>query len=124
VRVSGDKGALNSGDATPISRHCLPEWASRPSADFSGISITERPLEERRRWEWEINIEPDLLVASAIFEDGQAIEAQRRTRIAILLAEYSGRLFRADKTVISAELSMLFDRLGGSADRWCLRLEN
>jgi len=48
----------------------------------------------------------------------------RRTRIAILLVEYSGRLFRARKTVISAELSTLFDRLGSTADSWSSRLEN
>jgi len=39
-------------------------------------------------------------------------KADRRTRIAILPVEYSGRSFRADKTVISAELSIFFDRLG------------
>jgi hypothetical protein len=41
----------------------------------------------------------------------------RRTRIAIALPEHSGRLFSAHKALTSAELSMLFDRLGSGADR-------
>jgi hypothetical protein len=45
-----------------------------PSADFSGIPITERPIEERCRAVWVINIEPGLVVACVIFEDGRAIK--------------------------------------------------
>jgi hypothetical protein len=42
-----------------------------PSADFSGIPITERPIEERCRAVWVIKIEPGLVVACVIFEDGR-----------------------------------------------------
>jgi hypothetical protein len=35
----------------------------------------------------------------------------------------SGRLFRAGKAVISAELANIFDRLGSTADSWWSRLE-
>ena len=41
----------------------------------------------------------------------------------LLLVDYSGRLFRAGKAVISAELANIFDRLGTSADSWWSRLE-
>ena len=49
--------------------------------------------------------------------------ANRRTRIAFLRAEYSDRSFRAGKTVISAEQSVLFGQLSSTADNWRLRLE-
>jgi hypothetical protein len=46
----------------------------RPSADFRGIPITERPIEERGRAVWVINIEPGLVVACVILEDGRTIK--------------------------------------------------
>ena len=41
----------------------------------------------------------------------------------LLLVDYSGRLFRMGKAVISDELANIFDRLGTSADSWWSRLE-
>ena len=41
----------------------------------------------------------------------------------LLLVDYTGRLFRAGKAVISAELANIFDRLGTTADSWWSRLE-
>jgi hypothetical protein len=39
------------------------------------------------------------------------------------LVDYTGRLFRTGKAVISAELANIFDRLGTTADSWWSRLE-
>ena len=39
------------------------------------------------------------------------------------MVDYTGRLFRAGKAVISAELANIFDRLGTTADSWWSRLE-
>ena len=59
----------------PIFRRCLPEWPwLRQSAVFSGIQITERPLEERCRAVWVVNIETGRLVAFVKIEDGRAIK--------------------------------------------------
>ncbi len=41
----------------------------------------------------------------------------------LLLVDYTGRLFRMGKAVISAELASIFDRLGSTADSWWSRLE-
>jgi len=41
----------------------------------------------------------------------------------LLLVDYSGRLFRNGKAVISAELSMIFNPLGTTAETWWSRLE-
>jgi hypothetical protein len=41
----------------------------------------------------------------------------------LLLVDYTGRLFREGKAVISHELSAIFDRLGTSAESWWARLE-
>jgi hypothetical protein len=41
----------------------------------------------------------------------------------LLLVEYTGRLFRNGKAVISAELSGILERIGSSAESWCARLE-
>ncbi len=41
----------------------------------------------------------------------------------LLLVDYTGRLFRQGKTVISAELAGVFDRLRTSAESWQTRLE-
>jgi hypothetical protein len=41
----------------------------------------------------------------------------------LLLVDYTGRLFRAEKATISAELAGIFDRLGSSAESWRARLE-
>ncbi len=41
----------------------------------------------------------------------------------LLLLDYTGRLFRTGKAVISRELSSIFDRLGTTSDSWWSRLE-
>jgi REP element-mobilizing transposase RayT len=41
----------------------------------------------------------------------------------LLLVDYTGRLFRDGKAVLSAELSGILDRLGTSAETWWSRLE-
>ena len=41
----------------------------------------------------------------------------------LLLVEYTGRLFRAGKAVISAELAGIFERLGSNAASWQARLQ-
>ena len=41
----------------------------------------------------------------------------------LLLVDFTGRLFREGKAVISAELTGIFDRLGTSAETWQARLE-
>ena len=40
----------------------------------------------------------------------------------LLLVDYTGRLFRAGKAVISAELAGNFERLGSSVEDWQARL--
>ena len=40
-----------------------------------------------------------------------------------LLVDYTGRLFREGKAVLSAELAGIFDRLGSRAESWRARLE-
>ena len=41
----------------------------------------------------------------------------------LLLVEYTGRLFRDGKAVISAELSGILERIGSSAEGWWARIE-
>jgi hypothetical protein len=41
----------------------------------------------------------------------------------LLLVDYTGRLFREGKAVISAEVSGILQRLGSSAQSWSSRLE-
>ncbi len=41
----------------------------------------------------------------------------------LLLVDFTGRLFRDKKAMISAELAGVFERLGCTADRWTARLE-
>jgi hypothetical protein len=41
----------------------------------------------------------------------------------LLLADYTGRLFRDGKAVISAELTGILERLGSTAENWRARLE-
>ncbi len=41
----------------------------------------------------------------------------------LLLVDYTGRLFRDGKAVISAELTGILDRLGTTAESWQARLE-
>ncbi len=41
----------------------------------------------------------------------------------LLLVDYTGRLFRDGKAVISAELSGILERLGSSAENWWARIE-
>jgi hypothetical protein len=38
-------------------------------------------------------------------------------------SEYTGRLFRAGKSALSAELAGIFDRLGTTGESWRIRLE-
>src|SRR5262245_53689077 len=54
------------------------------------------------------------------------IENMRRHRIrhaALLLVEYTGRLFREGKAAISREVSDVLARLGSSAAMWQARLQ-
>jgi len=41
----------------------------------------------------------------------------------LLLVDYTGRLFRAGKSALSAELAGIFDRLGTTGESWRIRLE-
>lgn len=41
----------------------------------------------------------------------------------LLLVDYTGRLFREGKSVISAELTGILNRLGTTAETWQARLE-
>ena len=41
----------------------------------------------------------------------------------LLLVEYTGRLFRKRKAVISGELAGIFERLGSNAENWQARLQ-
>src|SRR5208337_4617088 len=41
----------------------------------------------------------------------------------LLLVEYTGRLFREGKAVISGELAEVFERLGSNAENWQARLQ-
>jgi len=43
--------------------------------------------------------------------------------IYLLLVDYTGRLFREGKAVISAELDAILERLGSSAENWQARLQ-
>ena len=63
-------------------------------------------------------------------EDRRGIDSKREGMLEglslggyLLLVDYSGRLFRTGKAVISAELANIFDRLGSTADSWRSRLE-
>ena len=42
----------------------------------------------------------------------------------LLLVDFTARLFREGKAVVSAEVTGILDRLGSSAHRWQARLEN
>ena len=42
----------------------------------------------------------------------------------LLLVDYTGRLFRDNKAVLSREVAEILDRLGTSADHWLSRLKN
>jgi len=57
----------------------------------------------------------------AVGVPGRAGELGRSTDD-LLLVDYTGRLFRQGKTVISAELAGVFDRLRISAESWQARL--
>src|SRR5581483_9836188 len=41
----------------------------------------------------------------------------------LLLVDYTSRLFRAGKAVLSREVAAILDRLGTSAEQWQARLE-
>jgi len=41
----------------------------------------------------------------------------------LLLVDYSGRLFRESKAVISREVAEIFERIGTTAETWRARLE-
>ena len=63
-------------------------------------------------------------------EDRRTIDSRREGMIEglslggyLLLVDYTGRLFRTGKAVISAELSHIFERLGSTADSWWSRLQ-
>jgi REP element-mobilizing transposase RayT len=63
-------------------------------------------------------------------EDRRGLDSSREGMMAgfslgnyLLLVDYTGRLFREGKAVISAEVSGILDRLGSSAESWWVRLE-
>jgi len=63
-------------------------------------------------------------------EDRHALDSSREGVLAgfslgsyLLLVDYTGRLFRDGKAVISAELAGILNRLGSTAERWQARLE-
>ena len=41
----------------------------------------------------------------------------------VLIVEYTGRIFRDGKAVISAELSGILERIGSTAESWWARIE-
>jgi hypothetical protein len=41
----------------------------------------------------------------------------------LLLVDYSGRVFREGKAMISRELAEIFERIGSTAETWQARLE-
>jgi hypothetical protein len=58
-------------------------------------------------------------------EDRRRLDAAREGMIEgfslgnyLLLVEYTGRLFRAGKAAICAELARIFERLGSNAENW------
>ena len=93
-----------------------PRITADCSARFSYSNAAPRPW---RRGSRALRRDP----SPAAPAPGVLRKPNRRTRNASLRTEHSGRLFRAVETLISAELSMLCDRLGGSANRWCSRFE-
>ncbi|MGO9921244.1 MAG: transposase [Isosphaeraceae bacterium] len=63
-------------------------------------------------------------------EDRRRIDSRREGMLEgfslgsyLLLVDYSGRLFRAGKAMISRELAEIFERLGTTAETWQARLE-
>jgi hypothetical protein len=63
-------------------------------------------------------------------EDRRALDSSREGMLEgfslgsyLLLVDYTGRLFREGKALISAELSGILERLGSSAESWRARLE-
>ena len=63
-------------------------------------------------------------------EDRRALDSSREGMLEgfslgsyLALVDYTGRLFREGKAVISAKVAVAFARLGSSADRWNARLE-
>ena len=57
-----------------------------------------------------------------IMEIERTSEADRAIAY-LLLLDYTGRLFRDGKAVISAELAGILERLGSSAESWWARIE-
>ena len=63
-------------------------------------------------------------------EDRRALDSSREGMLEgfslgsyLVLVDYTGRLFREGKALISAELSGILERLGGSVESWRARLE-
>ncbi len=63
-------------------------------------------------------------------EDRRALDSSREGMLEgfslgsyLMLVDYTGRLFRDGKAVISAELSGILERLGSSVESWRARLE-
>jgi REP element-mobilizing transposase RayT len=63
-------------------------------------------------------------------EDRQRLDSSREGMLEgfslgnyVLLVEYTGRLFREGKAVISGELAGVFERLGSNAESWQARLQ-
>ncbi len=63
-------------------------------------------------------------------EDRRALDSPREGMLEgfslgsyLLLVDYTGRLFREGKAVISRQVAEIFERLGSSAETWQARLE-
>ena len=63
-------------------------------------------------------------------EDRSQLDSTRRGMLEgfslgnyLILVDYTGRLFREGKAVISAELAGILERIGSSSDRWQARVE-
>ncbi len=63
-------------------------------------------------------------------EDRRALDSPREGMLAgfslgsyLLLVDYTGRMFREGKVVISGQVAEIFERLGSSAETWQARLE-
>jgi uncharacterized membrane protein len=61
-------------------------------------------------------LDEESLLATCAYIEGFSLDNY------LLLVEYTGRLFRAGKAVISGELAGVFERLGSNAENWQARL--
>ena len=62
-------------------------------------------------------LDEESLLATCAYIEGFSLDNY------LLLVEYTGRLFREGKAVISGELAGVFERLGSNAENWQARLQ-